>query len=427
MPLLYDSCKQTAWCSGMIPQPTRPRILDGVRIIDFTWVVAGPVATRILCDQGADVIKIERRDSLDFGTRRGGLTGNLNRGKESVVINMNDARGLQLARDLAATADVVIDNFSARVMSNWGLDYEGLRQRRPDIIAVNMSGFGRTGPHRDYVSYGPTLQALSGYTFSMRHPGKDPAGWGFSYSDMAAGYSGALAVLLALWHRRRTGRGQQIDLSQLENLVSLIGPPLLGLLADGLSPRIEGNRSPEAPAAPHGVYRCADLSPERVGSRRQRDRWCAISVFTDGDWQRFVRALGNPPWSRDPRFATLELRLQHHDDLDDLVGSWTRERPAEAVMEILQKAGVVAGLVADAEDLCDRDPQLRDRQYWATVETPEGDREEFDGPPFRLSERSGYVAAAGPLLGEHTDAVLSRVLRLSREAIAELRRAGVVA
>src|SRR5712692_10262292 len=232
------------------------RALVGVRILDFTWVVAGPVATRILADQGAEVIKIERRDSLDLGSRRGGFTGNLFRGKESTVINMADLRGREIARQLVAVSDVVIDNFSARVMHNWGMDYESIRQIKPDIIAVSMSGFGPTGPQKDYVSYGPTLQALSGYTLLMRHPSHEPAGWGFSYADMAGGYSGALAVLFALWHRRRTGEGQHIDLSQFENVAALLGPRLLDLL---VHPGSEGqcaaldNGSQEIPGAPHGV------------------------------------------------------------------------------------------------------------------------------------------------------------------------------
>src|SRR5262249_6543056 len=155
-------------------------------------------------------------------SRRGGLTGNLNRGKQSIVINMSTPRGVDLAKRLIATADVVIDNFSARVMRNWGLDYDALRQLKPDVIAVSMSGFGHSGPYENYVSYGPTLQALAGFTLLMRHGRGEPAGWGFSYADMAGGYSGALAVLLALWHRQRTGQGQHVDLSQFENLTTLI-------------------------------------------------------------------------------------------------------------------------------------------------------------------------------------------------------------
>src|SRR5215468_5579040 len=312
------------------------RALEGVRILDFTWVVAGPVATRILADQGAEVIKIERRDSLDLGSRRGGFTGNLFRGKESTVINMADPRGREIARRLVAVSDVVIDNFSARVMHNWGMDYESIRQLKPDIIAVSMSGFGHTGPQKDYVSYGPTLQALSGYTLLMRHPGKEPAGWGYSYADMSGGYSGALAVLMALWHRKRTGRGQFVDLSQFETISSVVGPALLDVLVNGAAVSPFGNRSQEAPAAPHGVYRCAGT-----------DRWCAVTVFGDSEWQGFCRALGDPAWTKDPRFATLAGRLEHQEALDRRVEEWTRQHAPEDVIRLLQQAGVAAGVVAD--------------------------------------------------------------------------------
>lgn len=396
--------------------------LDGVRVIDFTWVVAGPVATRILADHGAEVIKIERRDALDFGSRRGGLTGNLNRGKQSVVVDMNNPRGIALVKQLIATADVVIDNFSARVMRNWGLDYDHLRLLKPDILAVSMSGFGHAGPHRDYVSYGPTLQALAGYSLLMRHAGGEPAGWGFSYSDMAAGYSGALAVLVALWHRRRTGEGQCIDLSQFENVVALLGPGLLNLLVRDNVWAPAGNRSQERPAAPHGVYRCAD----QPGNGPARDRWCAIAVFGDEDWRRFCRALGEPAWTRDERFATEEGRLTHHTALDAHVETWTNGQIAEQVMTLLQHAGVAAGIVANAEDLCRHDPHLQARRYWAHIAAPEGDIVEFDGVPFRMSESPGTVRSAGPLLGEHTDAVLQRVLGMDAAAIADLRAANII-
>jgi crotonobetainyl-CoA:carnitine CoA-transferase CaiB-like acyl-CoA transferase len=407
------------------------RTLDGVRIIDFTWVVAGPVATRILADHGAEVIKIERRDALDFGSRRGGLTGNLNRGKQSIVLDLNDPRGVEIAKALVATADVVIDNFSARVMRNWGLDYENLRRIKPDIIAVSMSGFGHTGPWRDYVSYGPTLQALAGYTLLMRHPHGEPAGWGFSYSDMAGGCSGALAVLLALWHRRRTGEGQHVDLSQFENVVTLLGPRLLETLNQGgfetpsagpsAGPGLD-NDSQEMPGAPHGVYRCADLP----GEGPARDRWCAIAVFAEAEWACFRAALGNPPWCADARFATLRARITNRPALDAHVQTWTRPQRAEDVMTQLQRAGIAAGVVANAEDLCRRDPHLQARGYWTRVPTAEGGTVELDGVPVMLSATPGAVRTPGPLLGEHTAAVLERVLGLSAAAIIELRAAKAV-
>jgi crotonobetainyl-CoA:carnitine CoA-transferase CaiB-like acyl-CoA transferase len=391
------------------------RALEGVRILDFTWVVAGPVATRILADQGAEVIKIERRDSLDLGTRRGGFTGNIFRGKESTVINMADPRGRTIARHLVAVSDVVIDNFSARVMHNWGMDYETIKQIKSDIIAVSMSGFGHTGPQKDYVSYGPTLQALSGSTLLMRHQDKEPAGWGYSYADMAGGYSGALAVLMALWHRKRTGQGQFVDLSQFEAISSIVGPTLLNILVNNTSTAPLGNRSQEALAAPHGVYRCAGT-----------DRWCAITVFAEEEWQLFCRVLGTPVWTQEQRFATLTGRLEHRDALDHYIEEWTQQRAPEEVMALLQQAGIAAGIVASGEDL-DRDPQLRARGYWAEVKTPEGATVVLDGTPIQLSATPGYVATPGPLLGEHTDSVLRRLLGYSDDSIAQLKAERVVA
>lgn len=396
--------------------PSAPRPLDGIRILDFTWVVAGPTATRLLADLGAEVVKIERRDSLDFGDRRGGFTGGLNRGKLGTVVNLTDPRGLDVARRLVATADVVIDNFSARVMRNWGLDYDGLRTIKPDIIAVSMSGFGHTGPYKDHVSYGPTLQALAGYTLLMRHPGGEPAGFGFSYSDLVGGFTAALAVLAALWHRRRTGEGQMIDLSQFEAACAMLGPLLLEVTANGRRILPAGNASQEGPAAPHGVYRC-----------RGEDRWCAVAVFDQNEWQRFSDALDNPAWCRDARFATLGDRVRNRAALDALVEEWTRTRTAEEVTERLQGAGVRAGVVADAEDLCLRDPQLRARRYWIDVETPEGNHVRLDGIPYRLERTPARVSGPGPLLGEHTDDVLRRLLGLEAHQIAALRAAGVVA
>jgi len=389
--------------------------LDGVRVLDFTWVVAGPVTTRLLADLGADVIKVEKRNALDFGDRRAGLSGTLMRGKRSVVLNLGDPRGVDLARRLAARCDVVIDNFSARVMTNLGLDYDTLRALRDDIVCVRMTGFGLTGPDRDHVSYGPTLQALAGYTRLMAEPGGSPSGFGYSYSDLAAGSVGALAVLAALWHRRRTGRGQLVDLAQLEVVASLVGPVLLERAVAGGTSEPTGNASQEAPGAPHGVYRCAGA-----------ERWLAITVFGDEDWRRLVAAIGAPAWTRDARFGTREQRLAQATVLDRLVGEWTSTQDADAAMALLQAAGVAAGRVANAADLCVHDPQLAARGHFPDVPTPEGRTVRIDGPPFLLSETPARVRGPGPLLGEHTRAVLHDLLGLPDGEVAALERDGVV-
>jgi benzylsuccinate CoA-transferase BbsF subunit len=395
-----------------------PRVgpLAGTRVLDFTWVVAGPVATRTLADLGADVIKVERRDAVDFGDRRGGLSGTLMRGKRSIVLDLADARGVALARRLALACDVVIDNFSARVMPNLGLDHESLRAERPDLISVRMTGYGLTGPDRDNVSYGPTLQALTGYTLRMTEPGEPPVGFGYSYSDLAAGHLGALAVLAALWQRRRSGRGACIDLAQQEAVAGLLGPLLIDRAAHGGASEAVGNASQETPGAPHGVYPCAG-----------GDRWIAISVFDDDGWRRLVAAMDGAAWAFDARFASCAGRLAHAADLDAHLGAWTRTLDADAAMERLQGAGIAAGRVADARDLCMRDPQLAARGHFVEVPTPEGGRTRIDGPAFLLSETPAAVRGPGPLLGEHTDEVLVGVLGLGGDEIAALRAAGVIA
>jgi crotonobetainyl-CoA:carnitine CoA-transferase CaiB-like acyl-CoA transferase len=392
-----------------------PDPLAGVRVLDFTWVVAGPVTTRILADLGADVIKVERKDALDFGDRRGGLSGSLMRGKRSVVLDLRDARGVAIARALALCADVVVDNFSARVMPNLGLDYETLAREKPDIVCVRMSGYGLSGPDRDHVSYGPTLQALTGYTMLMGEPGRPPAGFGYSYSDLASGHLGALAVLAAIFERRRTGRGQLVDLAQQEAIASLLGPVLLARAGDGGTSEPFGNASQEGAAAPHGIYPCAG-----------EDRWIAITVFSDAEWRGLVAAMGRPAWALDSRFATSAGRVTHAAELDERVTAWTRTMDVHVATSRLQANGVPAGLVADAADVCARDPALAARRYFADVATPEGRTVRIDGPPVVLSETPAAVRGPGPLLGEHTDDVLRSLLGYDADAVAGLRRDGVV-
>jgi crotonobetainyl-CoA:carnitine CoA-transferase CaiB-like acyl-CoA transferase len=398
-----------------VPASTPRRALDGILVLDFTHVVAGPIATRILADHGATIVKIERTVTLDQGDRRGGFFGNLNRGKRSVILNMSVERGIELAKRLAARSDIVIDNFSARVMGNWGLDYEGLRRLRADVIAVGMSGFGKTGPLRDYVSFGPTLQALGGHTALMRPTGRDPVGWGFSHADICAGLNGAIAVLAALHHRARTGEGQFVDLSQLESVTAYMGPMLLDLANNGTTPQPAGNRSQEAPGAPHGVYRCAG-----------EDRWVAISILDDEAWARFASLVGEP-WTADPRLARSTSRLERAAELDESVERWTSVRSPEEVTALCQRYGVAAFAVANGEDFCARDVHLQARGYWARVRGPDGRTVLLDGVPARLSETPGFVDSPGPLHGEHTERVLTELLGLDDAEIAALRAAKVVA
>lgn len=355
---------------ALLPEPAQP--LAGVRVLDLTWVVAGPLATRVLADHGAAVTKIERPHT-PAAHRRGGVFGNLNRGKRSVVVDMSDAAGRAELRRRIESSDLLIENFSPRVLANWGLDDAALLAINPALKVVHMSGFGHTGPQRDGVSFGPTLQAQLGFTAHMRHPDGRPAGWGYSYSDMVAGYAAALAAIAAL----RRPEGCIIDLAQLEALASVIGPALIAA-ARGATVGAIGNASQEGALVPHGVYRCRDAIDGG-------DRWCAIAVAGDRQWQALL--------------ATTKLRLATAGDIDRALTEWTRGRDASEVAEMLQGAGIAAAVVADARDLS-ADDHLAARGAFVSVPTPEGGSVELDASPIRLSLTPSHIRAPGPLLDE---------------------------
>ncbi len=381
------------------------RPLEGIRVLDFTWVMAGPVATRILAALGAEVIKIERQPEIYLASQMG-IANDINRDKLSVSINMANPRGIELAQSLARISDIVMDNFSARVMRQWKMDYDNLVAIKPDIICVSMSGFGHTGPHTNYVSFGPTLQALTGFSLMMADEQGRPAGFSYSYSDSAGGYTGALAAMFALWHRKRTGKGQFVDFSQFEGLTSLIGPDLLDMSVNRRKPQPHKWRSQEGPAAPHGVYKCRPRGQDA-------DRWIAISVRSQEQWHRFAAAIGNPPWTADPRFRTLYSRMQHDAALDQLVGQWTQGQNAEAAVALLQDAGVAAGLVENIEDAALRDPQFQARGYWPAVAMPGGARTQVSGMPFKMSRTPPNVLNGAHNVGADADYVLGDLLGIS--------------
>ena len=380
--------------------------LDGIRVLDFTWVVAGPVATRILADHGAEVIKLERRPG-PIGPRQTGLQGDLHRNKRSIAVNMGHPRGVAIARRLATLSDLVIDNFSARVMRSWGMDFASLSKLKPEIVCVSMSGLGHTGPRASYVSYGPTLQALAGFTRLMTEADGEPAGYGYSYADMSGGFTGALAALIALRHRRRTGQGQFVDLSQFEAVVSVVGPAILDIAVNGRVQTPPGYASQEAPAAPHGVYRCRPRDGDD-------DRWLALAVRSQAEWERFAAALGAPGWTAEAKFRTLYLRIRNRAELDAHVAAWAAGQTAEAAMADLQRAGVPAGLVANGADLCARDPQLQSRNFWGTVTLPDGRTTQVTGVPMKLSATPGSIRTPSPEIGSSNDYVLGELLGLGR-------------
>lgn len=388
--------------------------LTGVRVLDFTWVLAGPYCTRILADLGAEVIKVQSRSTAATEEHNeSGYFVTWNRNKRGVTLNMATAKGIRTARTLAAKCDVVIDNFSGRVMRNWGLDYESLRAQREDIIVVSMSGTGQFGPWRDLVSFGPTLQALSGYTLLMSEPERPPIGFGFSYADHAAGSAAALAVVAALRQRDTTGDGQFIDISQFETLTALLGPALLDASVNGVFAAPAGNRPQYGEAAPRGVYPCAG-----------DDRWIAISVSNADQWDGLCRAVGEPDMAT--RFATLKRRLEAADEIDERIAAWTRERQAGHAIRILQSHGVPAGALQQADDLVDRDPYLAERGFFVSAQHPALGETRFDGFPVIFSETSPTLRRSAPVLGQDNAAVFGELLGLPADEIQRLEAERVI-
>jgi len=271
---------------------------------------------------------------------------------------------------------------------------------------------GQTGPWQDYVGFGPTVQAFSGITYLTSFPGKPPSGLGTSYADHIAGLIACLALLGALEYRQRTGEGQYIDVSQVEAMSSLLGNAVLDYTLNGREIEPVGNSSTHA--APYGVYRC-----------RGDDRWCAVAVFNDEEWEGFKRALGNPIWTEDKRFATLASRLENSDELDRLVEEWTGEHTAEEVMALLQEQGVAAGVVQDASDLANN-PQLRARGFFIELDHPELGKTISDATPIKLSDTPARCSRAAPVQGQDNDYVYKQLLGMSEDEVAELKQQGVV-
>lgn len=389
--------------------------LSGLRVLDFTRVLAGPFATRILADHGAEVIKVQPVSSLtDSEHNTSGYFNNWNRNKLGITLNLSRGEGVELAKRLVRISDVVVENFSPRVMENWGLDYAAVCLIKPDLIMLSMSAVGHTGSRRDYVAFGATVQALSGITYLTGFPDNPSLGLGYAYADHVAGMMGVLAVLGGLEHRQKTGEGQYIDLSETEAACSLLGPAIMDYTCNGVSASPAGNAPLYRVAAPHGVYRCEG-----------EDRWCAIAVFTAGEWESLCRVLEQPSWMTDPRFATESDRCSNSRELDLAMEEWTRRHSAEEVMRMLQEAGIAAGVVQNAADLAG-DPQLESRGFYVRLEHPVLGETVGDGSPIRLSDSQAQYVRSAPLPGQDNDCVFEELLGIPPQDLQELMRAGVI-
>ncbi|MFQ5826691.1 MAG: CaiB/BaiF CoA transferase family protein, partial [Dehalococcoidia bacterium] len=400
------------------------KALEGIKVADFTWVLAGPLITKCLADFGATVVRVESGKRLDLtratipykdgkpGPNRSGSFRLYNSSKYSLCLDLSQDRGLEVARRLVAWADVVVENFAPGTMEKMGLSYRHLRQIKPDIVMLSSSNQGQTGPHREHRGFGWNLGGLAGFNHVTGWPDRIGVAPNTAWTDFFAPWYATVSILGALDYRRRTGEGQYIDLSQYEAGLSFLSVALLEYAANGRERTRQGNRSPRA--APHGAYPC-----------RGEDRWCVISVHTQEQWRAFSQAIGDPVWVRDPRFATLEARKEHEDELDVLVAAWTLGLAPEEVMAGLQRAGVAAGVVENAQDLLERDPQLTHRGYFQFLDHPDMGPSSHIYWPAHLSLTPAQLRYA-PLLGEHTEMVCREILGMSDGEFQELRAVGVL-
>jgi crotonobetainyl-CoA:carnitine CoA-transferase CaiB-like acyl-CoA transferase len=415
--------------------------LAGIRVADFCWMGVGACATRILADFGAEVIRIEDRNHLDnprrmpvykgqppraFGEEdpkpdpnKGGIFNNYNRNKLGVTINMRETRGRALAERLISSSSVVTQNFAKGIMERWGLTYERLNTLSPEVIYARMTGYGYTGPHADYRSYGPVVQAVCGLSHVSGLPGREPSGIGFSYMDNEAALFNAAALLAAIYRRNITGRGTDIDVSAIEVGINLLGPLFLDVSANGRTTRGPdfplGNRLEHPHAAPHGVYPSSG-----------EDRWIAITVFDDKDWLALLGVMGHPAWSTEARFSTQEARFQHQDALDGLLAAWTRGKDRYELMHQLQAAGVCAGAVQNAEDTNETDPQLSQRGIFFELDHPVIGPARFEGTPIQFSNTGPDYWRSAPLLGEDNEFVFKERLGIGDSEYASLVTDGIV-
>jgi benzylsuccinate CoA-transferase BbsF subunit len=398
--------------------------LAGTRVVELGGYAAGPVVGKYLANYGADVIRIESRKRLDGfrshyppfkdnipGIERAGIFNYFNDGKRSITLNLKTDRGMDLARRLIDASDVVVENFTPGTMQRLGLGYSQLVQTNPCLVMLSTCNQGQTGPRARQPGFGSQLTSLSGFTHLLGEPERTPSLLYGPYIDyIAVGY-GTIAVLAGLIQRRRTGRGTHIDLSQYEAGLQFLAPVLLDYFTNGRVASRRGNRHPSA--VPHGVYPC-----------RGEERWCALSVWSDAEWWRFVDALGSPAWACEARFSTVLARKEHEAELDLCVAGWTCERERDEVVSILRKRGLRAAAVSSMADLF-ADPQLQ-LYAWRAVRHPVLGEVHVQAPPFLLRGTPPEVRRPAPLLGEHTREVLTELLGIAEEEIDSLERDGVL-
>jgi len=400
-----------------------PGVFEGVKVVDFAWVVVGPMSSRYLADYGATVIHVETASHIEIlrttppykdgviGIDRTGYFAQYNVNKYGITLNLNHPKGVEIAKKLIAWADVVTESFTPGMMEKWGLGYEEIKKIKSDIIMLRTCMQGQTGPHSHLPGTGVNLVGITGFAHLCGWPDRDPAQPYGPYTDSVAARFCAIMLIAALDYRRRTGKGQLLDISQFEGGINFIAPVMLDYFVNHRVADRVGNKCPRA--APHNAYRC-----------HGEDRWCTIAVFSDDEWQSFCRVIGNPSWTKNSRFTTLADRKEHETELDCLVEKWTSQHTAEEIMTMMQEEGVAAGIVQTGQDLYE-DPQLKHRGHSWIVNHREMGAFPCFGQAAKLSKTPAEGRMPSPCLGEHTEYICHEILKLSDEEFVELLADGV--
>jgi crotonobetainyl-CoA:carnitine CoA-transferase CaiB-like acyl-CoA transferase len=398
------------------------QVFEGLRILDFSRIIAGPLATEYFALHGATVVKVESEHSPGLrtmlpykdrkpGLNRSGYFANYNANKMSLALNIKHPRAKDIINRLVRWCDVIVENFAPGVMEKRGWSYYELRKIKPDLIMLSSSNQGQTGPHRSFTGFGYTLTALSGYTNITGWDDRPPSHPFGAVSDFLGAYLSVVALIAAIDYRKRTGKGHYLDISQYECGLYPLSPLLLDYFVNNQEFSRAGNRDPYA--APHGAYPC-----------QGEDCWCAISVETEEEWESFCRVIGKPEMANDSRFCTLEKRLKNQEDLDALVADWSKNRPAEEIMRLLQQAGVSAGVIKNPAEIFE-DPGLRGRGHFQKIEHPEIGCHSYQMPPFHLSLTPAQLKSPAPCLGEHTEYVCRELLGIPDDEFIQLLQEGV--
>jgi crotonobetainyl-CoA:carnitine CoA-transferase CaiB-like acyl-CoA transferase len=396
----------------------------GLKVADFTWLMAGPVATKYLADHGATVIRIETanppcrlraagpyKDGVP-GANRSQFFGDFNTSKLSISLDLKNPAGRDVARRLIEWADVVVENFTPGTMNDLGIGYEWAKQVNPSVIFASSCLMGQTGPAAAFAGYGYHAAAIAGFYEVTGWPDLAPDGPWSAYTDVVSPRFFATTILAALDRRRRTGSGEHIDISQAEAALTFLAPQFLDYQINGRVATRAGNRSDVY--APHSIYVCAG-----------DDQWCAIAVETDEQWQALRQGLGDPEWARDARFRSADGRIAAQDEIDAQISDWTRERPPYEVMRLLQEAGVPAGVAQRSSDLLN-DPQLAHRGFHHYMEHPEMGNIPYSGHEFRIRGYDSGPRFPAPCLGQHNEQVMREILRMTDEEMVEVLAAGAV-